>query len=157
MSSFPKTQKIVFIAHLKRNPNFKTREEFWKYWEGHHGPLAAPMLSVFGGLLYQQIQVSGTVVSNQPLPNTRTPTNEVIEFDGIAIFTLAGDADVPGFLNALAGNADSEDPKVREQVKYNLEVVKPDELVLLDAKAPGMGVVRVETGNVVGFDLAPTS
>jgi hypothetical protein len=81
----------------------------------------------------------------------------VIEFDGIAIFTLAGDADVPGFLNALGGNAESKDPQVREQVKYNLEVVKPDELVLLDSMAPGMGVVRVETGNVVGFDLAPTS
>lgn len=75
----------------------------------------------------------------------------------MAIFTLAGDADIPGFIQMLSGNADGADQKVREQVKYNMEVVKPDEQVLMDAKAPGMGVVRIDTGSVVGFDLAAGS
>ncbi|KAK7216829.1 hypothetical protein V2G26_004832 [Clonostachys chloroleuca] len=116
------------VTYVKRHPDW-TREEFWAYWQTQHAPKVVPLATYFNITRYQQVQVGGQIL---PIKSgSETPvSNELVEFDGIAMFLY----DSPDVLAAMLSHP------------YYLEVVEPDEHNFIDKEAYGGGMVATFVG-----------
>ncbi|CAH0027759.1 unnamed protein product [Clonostachys rhizophaga] len=116
------------VTYVKRHPDW-TREEFWAYWQTQHAPKVVPLATYFNITRYQQVQVGGQVLPTKT--GSETPvSNELVEFDGIAMFLYES----PDVLAAMLSHP------------YYLEVVEPDEHNFIDKEAYGGGMVATFVG-----------
>ncbi|ORY17492.1 EthD domain-domain-containing protein [Clohesyomyces aquaticus] len=134
-----KTEYVQIIAYLKRNPSL-TRPEFYAHWEEKHAVIVKPFFEKHGIVRYQQVQASGTIIPNQPSPDTNEDQEpgdpgQAVEFDGIAMTLVKSFDDMVAALGA----------------PYYAEVVAVDESRFLDREAPGKGVVAVFYGKCVAI------
>ncbi|KAH5248957.1 hypothetical protein HBI71_168400 [Parastagonospora nodorum] len=146
---------IQILTYIRRN-RFLTRAQFYTHWEMIHAPKVIPWAEKHGIIRYQQvlflfpfppppfpqppqIHTTGSMV---PIPSTASAPNALhtidlptmpVEFDGIAMFL------VPSLEQFTAAFQD----------RYYVEVIEPDERVLLDKEGPGSGIVASFVGREV--------
>ncbi|KAM0327988.1 hypothetical protein ACHAQA_005387 [Verticillium albo-atrum] len=125
------TGLVQMVTYVKRHPDY-TREEFWEYWETQHAPRVAPLATHFNITRYQQVQVGGKIPPTAG-GATEPSSNELVDFDGIAMFLY----EAPEVLVAMLSHP------------YYLAIVEPDEHVFIDKAAPGGGMVATYIGNHV--------
>ncbi|CAG9982130.1 unnamed protein product [Clonostachys byssicola] len=116
------------VTYVKRHPDW-TRENFWAYWQTQHAPKVVPLATYFNITRYQQVQVGGQILPTKPGSETLA-SNELVEFDGIAMFLYES----PDILTAMLSHP------------YYLEVVEPDEHNFIDKEAYGGGMVATFVG-----------
>ncbi|CRK11482.1 hypothetical protein BN1723_001814 [Verticillium longisporum] len=125
------TGLLQMVTYVKRHPDF-TRQEFWDYWQTQHAPRVAPLAAHFNISRYQQVQVGGKIPAT--VAGAAEPaSNELVDFDGIAMFLY----EAPEVLGAMLSHP------------YYTAVVEPDEHVFIDKSAPGNGMVATYIGNHV--------
>ncbi|KAF2106846.1 EthD domain-containing protein [Lophiotrema nucula] len=138
MASDSKSDGIQVLTYIRRNPAL-TREQFYEHWEKVHGPKVIPWIEKHGLKRYQQIHVSGGIVpsaATSSAPNASSQQElpkEPVEFDGIAMFTTPA---LKQWTKAF------EDP-------YFLDVIRPDEVTMIDTKGIGGGIVASFNGKVL--------
>ncbi|KAH4853749.1 hypothetical protein HBH75_104340 [Parastagonospora nodorum] len=129
---------IQILTYIRRNRSL-TGAQFYTHWEMIHAPKVIPWAEKHGIIRYQQIHTTGSMV---PIPSTASAPNALhtielpttpVEFDGIAMFL------VPSL----------EQFTVAFQDRYYVEVIEPDERVLLDKEGPGSGIVASFVGREV--------
>ncbi|KAG7112774.1 Conidial pigment biosynthesis dehydratase EthD like protein [Verticillium longisporum] len=125
------TGLLQMVTYVKRHPDF-TRQEFWDYWQTQHAPRVAPLAAHFNISRYPQVQVGGKIPAT--VAGAAEPvSNELVDFDGIAMFLY----EAPEVLGAMLSHP------------YYTAVVEPDEHVFIDKSAPGNGMVATYIGNHV--------
>ncbi|KAL6400112.1 hypothetical protein AUP68_15804 [Ilyonectria robusta] len=136
-SCYSNTGLLQMVTYVKRRPDL-TRDEFWQYWETQHAPKVVPLATHFNITRYQQVQVGGKIPPTAA-GASEPDSNELVDFDGIAMFLYAS-SDV---LTAMLSHP------------YYLEVVEPDEHVFIDKEAFGGGMVATYIGkNIEAVDRA---
>lgn len=143
---------VQLITYIRRNPKL-TLEQFYEYWEKVHGPKVIPVLEKYDVLEYSQVNYKSPVAvtvliiikvhnsgkayfgttSFWPGENKSAPPTELRDYDGIALFTVKS---VERFMEAF------KDP-------YFVDVVLPDEYILIDKEGPGAGIVASLQGRLV--------
>ncbi|KAF2104850.1 hypothetical protein NA57DRAFT_71054 [Rhizodiscina lignyota] len=109
---------VNILMYIRRNPEL-TRESFYEYWAGVHGPLCVPWAEACGIQGYRQMHVSGEINGK--------------EFDGIAAFEAES---LDKFHEAF-------------QHHYYKEVIDLDEFNLIDKKSADGGITAVYSGKTV--------
>ncbi|KIL87475.1 hypothetical protein FAVG1_09181 [Fusarium avenaceum] len=122
------TGLLQMITYIKRNPNM-TQEEFWQYWDTQHAPKVIPLATHVGISRYQQIRVAGKIVPTNA-GATEPVSNDLVDFDGIAMFLYQSAGDLTDMLSH----------------PYYIEIVEPDEHILIDKSAHGGGMVATYIG-----------
>ncbi|KAF2704141.1 hypothetical protein K504DRAFT_462731 [Pleomassaria siparia CBS 279.74] len=136
----PQVGCINILSYIKRNPVL-TRDAFYEHWELIHGPKVGPWVEEHGFKRYQQIYVSGATVpipvgSTVPPPSNSSTSPALVEYDGIALFTVSS---MEKFVNATA------DP-------YYSNVIGKDQAEILDMVTVPNGVVQMVYGTVVEYE-----